>query len=296
MSQTETISTLDYKKTVLILNENLQQLCNFSQQLGLTEISIQSQHLSQKLANNSFNIAVFGEFNKGKSTFINALIGQEVLPADILATTATITRIIHKRYTSAKVCFKNGHEQDIPLEQLSRYITKLSETATATSATIKEAIIFYPLPFAQENYIEIIDTPGLNDDAEMTERTLSIIQNCDIAIMVISAQTPFSMSEATFLKKLLNQGITKILFIVNQIDLYTSKDAQRIIELIEKRIDKILQEWTEEQPNHQNTNNLLQVFGISALKAIQARQSKNMELLAQSHFANLELELKKNHQ
>jgi small GTP-binding protein len=236
MNKIQTISILNYKKTVLALKESLQKLSNFSQQLGLTEISEQSQHLSQKLADNSFGIAVFGEFNKGKSTFINALIGQEVLPADILATTATITRIIHKRYIGAKICFKNGHEKDIPLKELTNYITKLSENSTARSANIKEAIISYPLPFAQENHIEIVDTPGLNDDAEMTGRTLSIIQNCDIAIMVISAQTPFSMSEVEFLKKLLNQGIAKILFVVNQIDLYSSIDAQRIIEMIDKKL------------------------------------------------------------
>jgi len=293
MNKTQTISILDYKKTVLTLKENLQQLGNFSQQLGLTEISEQSQHLSHKLADNGFSIAVFGEFNKGKSTFINALIGQEVLPTDILATTATTTRIIHKRYIGAKICFKNGHEKDIPLKELTNYITKLSENSTARSANIKEAIISYPLPFAQENHIEIVDTPGLNDDAEMTGRTLSIIQNCDIAIMVISAQTPFSMSEVEFLKKLLNQGIAKILFVVNQIDLYSSIDAQRIIEMIDKKLKKLIQEWTEENPNNKRKNNLPQVFGISALKALQARQSKNMELFTQSNFANLELELKK---
>ncbi|NJL10315.1 MAG: dynamin family protein, partial [Calothrix sp. SM1_7_51] len=180
----------------------------------------------------TFTIAVFGEFNRGKSTFINALLGQEILPSDILATTATLSKIIYSPTIGAKICFKDDSQQEIDVYQLANYVTQLTEDSVAIATKIKEAVIYYPVAYCQNN-IEIIDTPGLSDNVEMTNITSAIINQCDLGIMVISAQSPFGISEGNFLTNtLLANGIYNILFVVNQIDVFSRKDANKIINLI----------------------------------------------------------------
>jgi small GTP-binding protein len=287
---------MDYRQSILTLTTALKQLHDFSQRLNLVTLVAPISNTLNRLENNSFAIAVVGEFNRGKSTFINALLGQEILPSDILATTATISRITYSPKPKAKVCFKDGSKQEIDIHKLIDFVTKLTAESEATAATIKEAIVYYPIPFCQNN-IEIIDTPGLNDDtATMSAQTYEVLHQCNAAIMVISAQAPFGICEGEFLtRNLLANGITQIIFVVNQIDLYSPKDAERITNLIVNRINSCVREWAEQQPNTQECLRKIgkiKVHGISALQALQAKQTKNISLLAQSRFVNFEYALK----
>ncbi|MBE9234152.1 dynamin family protein, partial [Cuspidothrix issatschenkoi LEGE 03284] len=167
MSPPTNSSSIDYRQSLLKIISSLKYLQDLSQELNLTNlVEIISESL-KRIENNSFKIVVLGDFNRGKSTFINALLGQEILPSDILATTATPSRIIYSLTPAAKVAFKDGSEQEIEILELSNYVTKLTSKSEATAAKIKEAIVYYPIPYCQNN-VEITDTPGLSDDEEMT--------------------------------------------------------------------------------------------------------------------------------
>ncbi|MUG98102.1 dynamin family protein [Scytonema sp. UIC 10036] len=287
---------MDYRQSIFTLTIALKQLHDFSQKLNLITLVAPISNALSRLENNSFAIAVVGEFNRGKSTFINALLGQEILPSDILATTATISRITYSPHPKAKVCFKDGRKQEIDIHKLIDFVTKLTAESEVTAATIEEAIVYYPIPFCQNN-IEIIDTPGLNDDtATMSAQTYEVLHQCNAAIMVISAQSPFGISEGEFLtRNLLANGITQIIFVVNQIDLYSPENAERITNLILNRINSCILDWAEQQSNTQECLRKIgkiKVHGISALQALQAKKTKNISLLAQSRFVNFEYALK----
>jgi GTPase Era involved in 16S rRNA processing/polyhydroxyalkanoate synthesis regulator phasin len=296
MSPPTNSSSIDYRQSLLKIISSLKYLQDLSQELNLTNlVEIISESL-KRIENNSFKIVVLGDFNRGKSTFINALLGQEILPSDILATTATPSRIIYSLTPAAKVAFKDGSEQEIEILELSNYVTKLTSKSEATAAKIKEAIVYYPIPYCQNN-VEIIDTPGLSDDEEMTAVTYTMINQCDLVIMVISAQSPFSISEGEFFTNtLLENGINHVLFVVNRIDAFPShEDAIKVISLIKNRIKKCIKDWSVQQLN--SPDNLrkignFKIFGISAFEALQAKQSHNQQLLAKSLFVNFEYALK----
>lgn len=296
MSQQFINSCLNYKQIIGDLVSNLRQLREFSEYLEIEKKETLNNILA-RVTKDTFSIAVVGEFNRGKSTFINAFLHQDVLPSEILATTATITRVKNRFTPGAKVCYQDGTEQEISLNFLKEYVTKLSETLEATAAKIAEAIVYYPLPFSKDYDIEIIDTPGLSDDPQMTEKTLAILQQSDMAIMLISATSPLAMSESEFITdKLLGGGIIKILLVVNQIDqLKSPKDAERVINLVENRVKGAIADWIEQQDNPEELSQTLkipQVFGISAFQALIARQTENINLLASSRFVNMEYALK----
>ena len=235
------------QKTIISLSKDLNQLKDFSNQLSLHKSIPLIENVIERLENKTFFVAIVGEFKRGKSTFINALLGRDILPSDIMPCSATLNRIIYGFTPSVKVIFKNGTEEKVPIAQLKNYVTKLTEESEEISANVKEAVVSYPIPYCQ-NRVDIIDTPGLNDESNMDEVTLSVLPHVDAAIMVISAQSPFSSSEKKFLEeKLLTNDLSRIIFVVNGIDNFARpEDADRIVNSIQNRIQKVVIERAKE--------------------------------------------------
>lgn len=284
-------SFVNYKNVVNTLTADLDKLRGFYQTLKL-DVKLIDEVLKRTQAD-SFTTAVVGEFKRGKSTFINALLGKEILPSDILPCSATLNRVKYSLTPSVTVTFKDGHEEQVAIEQLANYVTKLTEESEQTAAFVKEAVVYYPVPFCQNN-VEIIDTPGLNDDANMTEVTLSVLPQVDAAILVIMAQAPFGEYERDFLEnKLLSNDLGRVIFVVTGIDRFNRpEDADKVIKHIEERIQKYVLQRAEEQFGKDSTNYEVylkkigkpKVFGLSAYQYLEGKQLNDSALIASSRF------------
>lgn len=141
-----------------------------------------------------------GEFNAGKSTFVNALLGDSWLKEGVLPTTT-------------KVCvLKHGKE----VERKSQ-VDAFGET--------HEDVDELSLPVAWLSDVCLVDTPGTNaivlEHGELTKR---IIPRADLVIFVTSADRPFSESERAFLDVIAKWG-KKILFVVNKVDILPDEAA-----------------------------------------------------------------------
>lgn len=123
-----------------------------------------------------FRVAVVGEFRRGKSSFVNALLGREILPVDALPTTATINRITYGPIPKASLYYKDGSVVEVPIESLADYVTKLTAEAQDYASRIAEAVVEYPSIFCQ-NYVDLIDTPGMNDVEAMNQVTLAQLES-----------------------------------------------------------------------------------------------------------------------
>jgi Dynamin family len=117
------------------------------------------------------------------------LLGRNVLPADILPTTATLNRVVYGLRPAVSI-FKDGRSEEIEIDQLSDYVTKFTSESRQVAASIAEAVVSYPVPYLRNN-VEIYDTPGLNDEESMTAVTDSVVPSVDAAILVIIPQSPF---------------------------------------------------------------------------------------------------------
>nr|VFK26233.1 MAG: Dynamin family protein [Candidatus Kentron sp. MB] len=295
-------SFVDYNCTVLKLVSDLKRLRNFADELELNEAAKRIDEVLGRFEKDKFTIGVVGEFKRGKSTFINALLGSSILPADVLPTTATLNRISYDLNPHVVLQFKNGEKKDIPFDKLEAYVTKLSDESAAIAKTIEEATVFYPSHYCKNN-VEIIDTPGLNDSAAMTEVTLSVLPKIDVAIMVILAQSPFSEHERDFLEnQLLSVDLGRVIFVVNRIDDFNRlEDVNRTIEFVERSIQKYVIERAKQQfgadsPEYETYIKKIgkpRVFGLSAYQAIQAKQSDDATRLEESRFPAFENDLQK---
>ncbi len=163
-----------------------------------------AEHLSQ-----IFLLVIVGEFNAGKSAFINALIGEEVMPEGVTPTTAVIN--------------------------LLRYGEQVAETM------LPDGIIqrTFPADFLEE--ITIVDTPGTNaiirEHEALTQR---FVPRSDLVLFVTSADRPFTESEREFMAQIREWG-KKIVLIINKIDLLRGEDSvTQVVDFVTQNIERLL--------------------------------------------------------
>lgn len=285
-----------YKQTVSELTESLVQLKEYSEDIGLEHTAKSIGDTVEKVAKEHFEVAIVGEFKRGKSTLINALLGQEVLPADVLPATATLNRVTYSETPYVMVEYKDGGTERVDINKLADYVTKLSYESEMKAETVKQATVYYDTSFCKNN-VDIIDTPGLNDDEQMTNVTLSILPEIDAAVFVISANSPFSQFEKEFLeKKMLSSDMGRIIFAVNCFGTFSKEDEDRIVETVEKRIGSYVMEKakavmgadSKEFAVYKRKIGKPKVIGVYAKKALMAKESGDAAMLEESNFPTFE--------
>lgn len=285
-----------YRETVRTLTGNLKELLRLSEDISLVNTAQSIRETIDKSDDDHFEVAIVGEFKRGKSTLINALLGQEVLPADVLPATATLNRVTYSEEPYVQVEYKNGTSERVDIDQLENYVTKLTCEAEERAETVKEATVYYDTDFCRNN-VDIIDTPGLNDDEQMTNVTLSILPKIDAAVFVISANSPFSQFEKDFLeKKMLTSDVGRIIFVVNCFGTFSQEDENKIVETVRSRITKyvmdkakkVMGEDSREFAVYKRKIGTPRVIGLYAKRALTAKKIEDPKLLEESNFPEFE--------
>jgi small GTP-binding protein len=155
-------------------------------------------------------VVVIGEFNAGKSTFVNALLGDDVLPMGITPTTDMIEMI---RYA--------------PL-------------ATRLPSTRDEAVREWRHPNTGFPGIVIVDTPGTGSVfAKHEQIARSFLHRSDLVIFVISAKRAFADTERVYLELAKNYG-KKIIIVINQVDLLNDKEQTEVRTFVQRQVSDLL--------------------------------------------------------
>lgn len=168
-------------------------------ELDLATICAQLFGVKDRVKSDVFRVVVLGHFNAGKSTLLNALLGQEVLPMHADPTTAIINEVkwgdapsvvLHHLDPSKPPC-------EIPLRQLESYVAIDPSNPTAVSP-YERAEIFWPLTLLR-NRVELVDSPGLNEDRMRDDITTSYLEYADAVILVTFNHGRLSLTERAFL-------------------------------------------------------------------------------------------------
>ena len=117
-----------FRETVSDLTESLEMLEEYAKSLNLFNTAYSIREIIDKTAGEHFAVAIVGEFKRGKSTLINALLGQPILPADVLPATATLNRVTYSTEPYVMVEYKDGTEERVDIDRLAEYVTKLSSS------------------------------------------------------------------------------------------------------------------------------------------------------------------------
>ncbi|NJO18902.1 MAG: hypothetical protein HC838_00885 [Spirulinaceae cyanobacterium RM2_2_10] len=171
--------------------------------------------VEEKLQSHRFSVAVVGEFSKGKSTLLNALLGEEVQPVRDIPCSGAISVLQHGDRKRVICRYRDSSEEEIPIEQYHERATipeavAVGEEGKSISgelggSQIEELIFEHPNLELCKNGVIIIDSPGLNEHPNRTEITEKIVERSDAVIFMTSAQNLLTMTEQQELKLLKRQ-------------------------------------------------------------------------------------------
>ncbi|HBE20642.1 MAG TPA: dynamin [Cyanobacteria bacterium UBA11149] len=185
------------------------------------DISIASENLRKGV----FRLMVLGDLKRGKSTFLNALIGENVLPSDVNPCTALLTILRYGKEKKVTVYFKEGKlPEKLDFAKFKDKYTieaneakQLEELKQQAFPDVDYAVVEYPLPLLEKG-IEIVDSPGLNDTESRNELSLSYINNCHAILFVFRATQPCTLEEKRYLENYIKgRGLT-VFFLINAWD------------------------------------------------------------------------------
>lgn len=243
-----------YENKKLNLLNLIKEVKELSESLNI-KISNQEKNNYEELKEDKFLLTVVGEFSRGKSMFINSLLGTDLLPSKIKPTTAMITSISHgeneeiilkyrDEFSADRLTLQEFQSMSAPREpdaddseEVEQYLAEINKLQQ-----IKLAEISIPNDLCKMG-IQIIDTPGTNDiDIAREEITLSFVPKSDAVIVVLSATMPLTSDEIDFIKnRILSEHISKVFVILNRIDdIKNSIDRDKIIDYTYLKLNPLM--------------------------------------------------------
>ena len=177
----------------------------------------------QRLSSPTFQLLVIGEYKRGKSTLINALLRKSVLPTSVIPLTSVITEVKAGREPSVSIEFDRGQTKDVALSELDDFVTEAKNPRNEKG--VRKAVITDDTPLLRQGVV-IVDTPGVGSVwRHNSETTYRFLEAADAIVMVLAADQPFSSEERALLKTL--RGVTnRVLFILNRIDTIRETDLE----------------------------------------------------------------------
>lgn len=234
----------------------------------------QCQVLLVKLAEDRFNLAVLGQFKRGKSSLMNAIIGRDLLPTGVLPLTSVVTTLCYGPIERLLIARRDWTlTQELPLSDLADYVTERSNPGNEKG--VLTAQVEVPLPFLRRG-LHFIDTPGVGSArAANTATTYAFLPEVDAVVFVTSVDAPLSETEESFLRDI-SQYAHKIFFVVNKIDLLGEVERSEVLSFIRTRLEQII------------GSDRFQLYPVSAREALHAKLDSDSAQLERSGLVTFE--------
>jgi len=187
----------------------------------------------QRAAPDRIDVAVFGRFKAGKSSFLNHLAGRAALPIGVLPLTAIITRLRHGPVERAAVRFLDGTTKSIPLDDLGLYVGENENPHNTRQVAGVEVELPALQSFAP---LEFVDTPGLGSAfTHNTEATLHWLPNAGAALVAVSADAPLSERDLNLIDEL-RRHTPKIALLLTKADLLTESQRAEVRDFLRRQL------------------------------------------------------------
>lgn len=184
------------------VGEILRRLLSVSSAHGLTETRPLIAAAAERAEATTFDVGVFGRVNSGKSSLINTLVGEDVLPVGATPVTAVPLRVGRGPH-SVEVRFRSGPTQRVPLAELAAFATEEGNPQNARGVRSIEVTV----PDAPEG-LRLLDTPGVGSLASSgAAQAFAWLPRCDFGLVLVAAGTPLGRDETALLSGLRHAGI-----------------------------------------------------------------------------------------
>ncbi len=230
--------TAEHKEIKQALLAELRETARLAEESGMHTLSGDLLlHRIPKLSEERFSLVVLGEFNHGKSTFVNALLGAPVLPAGITPTTATINHLVYADAPYAKAILHDETVKTIDPRTLGDWVTIDGHNA----AQVRHVEVGWPAEILKDR-VTLVDTPGVNDiNEQRAEITYNYIPRSDAVLFLLDGAQVLKQSERVFLEqRILRRSKDKLIFIIGKADLLAKDEQEETLRYVRANLSKIV--------------------------------------------------------
>jgi GTP-binding protein EngB required for normal cell division len=220
---------------------------------GARHLATEVRTLAERVLDGLFYVACVGQFKRGKSSLINALVGEPVLPVGVLPVTAVVTVVRFGERRRARIRSRDGELLEVAPEALADYVAEERNPGNAKGVAAVEVFLSSPLLGAG---MCLVDTPGLGSVfAANSEATRAFVPHIDAALVVLGADPPISADELSIVEEIARQ-CGDLIFLLNKADKLSANDCREVREFTRRLLAERL------------GRNEIQIFEVSAAERL----------------------------
>ncbi|MGD1156830.1 MAG: dynamin family protein [Terriglobia bacterium] len=215
----------------------LLRLASLGEELGAQYIADDGRGLAARVSEGRFYLACIGQFKRGKSTLINALVGEGILPVGFVPVTAVPTVIRYGAHKKARIQFRDGAWQEIDASDLEQYVSEEHNPENAKG--VGGAEVFVPSALLSTGMC-LVDTPGLGSVfTGNTAATQAFIPHIDAALVVVGADPPLAGEELALVEAVGRQ-VQNLILVLNKADRATEAEKAAAVRFTQQVLGKRL--------------------------------------------------------
>src|ERR1700691_1244560 len=277
---------------------SLSRLAELAEQLDANEVASDARSVAERVSEGRFYVACIGQFKRGKSSVLNALVGDNVLPTGVVPVTAVPTLVRYGRRPAARVRFEAGEWRDIPVDAVDEYVSEEKNPENAKHVAALE--VFVPSPLLATGMC-FVDTPGLGSVfTGNTAATQAFVPHIDAALVVIGADPPLA-GEELLLVEAVARHVQDLIIALNKADRTTDAERSAAMAFARRQLEQRLQHPVApffeisavEQLEHRGTGrewrqlvaSLQQLVGSSGRRLIRAACDSGLERISEQLLA-----------
>ncbi len=231
---------MNFNDNKAMVRQLLLDLASLAETIGLASTARDILHVRlPKLEEERFSLVVLGEFNRGKSTLINALVGEKLLPVGATPTTAALAEIRQGASFGAEAVFEDGSRKTLNREHLDAYLT--GRVQPTPEVRVDRVEIRVSAPNVPAN-LTIVDTPGVNDLSEQrADVTYGYLPRADAIVFLLDGTQVLSASERRFLQeRVLKASRDRLIFAITKCDLLDESERQDVIHFAKQELAAVV--------------------------------------------------------
>ena len=266
----------DYDRLKLELAGVLRSVKQIAEGRKDRDRSSECQKLLSRLAEDRFNLVVVGQFSRGKTSLMNAILGVDRLPTSVLPLTSVITAVSYGDRERVVIHWSWwSYASEVPIGELAQYVTQ--EGNPGNQRRVSRAEVQLPVELLRLGFY-FIDTPGIGSAiAANTTTTTGFLPEADAVIFLTSFESPLAEVELQFLEQV-HRHVRKVFVVINKRDLVPIQEQEAVVAFVQAR----LQEVFGEMPR---------LYSVSARDALAAKRSGDRDDLNRSGLPELEADL-----
>jgi len=216
----------------------LLRLAELAEEFEAEQVAADARSVAERVSEGRFYVACIGQFKRGKSSVLNALLGESLLPTGVVPVTAVPTIVRYGGHTAARVRFEAGGWSEIPVKAVDEYVSEEKNPENAKHVAALEIFVRSPLLGTGMCFV---DTPGLGSVfTGNTAATKAFIPHIDAALVVIGADPPLA-GEELVLVETVSRHVHDLIIAVNKADRTTDEERAAAVAFARRQLEKRLQ-------------------------------------------------------